>query len=185
MCSHSSSHCTHDARITELNVIFSARIADCSEGSEGHLMPCNPLMRARVRRFVDNFTSLVVVHLNPIYTHNELFRIPRLLEGIRSIQDSLPKSGPFFLDDHFCVADIAVVPFLGRIYALAKAGIIPDVFTAVTRDVAYKRFNDYAQALFARPSFQSTFADEKVRSITFAHLRRCDATTFLFVLDSC
>lgn len=158
---------------------FSTRIADCSEGSEDHVMPS---MRARVRGFIDNFASLVVAHLNPIYAHDELFRIPRLLEGIRSIQNSLPTSGPFLLGDHFCVDDIAVVPFLGRMYGLAKAGVIPDVVTAVTRDVAYKWFDDYVQALFARPSFQSTFADEKVRRIIFAHLSRRDVTT---VLDSC
>jgi glutathione S-transferase len=119
-------------------------------------------MRARVRQFVERFASLVIVHLKPIYTRNEFFRIPRLLEGIRSMQDSLPPSGPFFLQDCFSVADIAVAPFLGRMYALARAGIIPDVFATITGDLAYKRFNDYAQALFARPSFQSTFVDEKV-----------------------
>jgi glutathione S-transferase len=137
--------------------------ADYSEGTKDHLMPSGPLTRARVRRFIDRFTSSIIVHLNPIYIRDEVSRIPTLLEGIRHIQDSLPQSGPFFLEDHFSVADIAVAPFIGRMYTLAKAGLIPDVFNTITGDVTYKRFDDYAQALFRRPSFQSTYVDEKVR----------------------
>lgn len=144
----------------------SARTADDSEDTSHRLMPSDLLLRARVRRFVDRFTSLVIVHLKPIYLRDEFSHIPKLLEGIRSVQDSLPQSGPFFLGEVFSVADIAVAPFIGRMYTLSKAGLIPDVFAIVTGDVAYKRFNNYALALFARPSFRSTYADEKVRKVT-------------------
>lgn len=125
-------------------------------------MPSDPLTRAHVRRFVDRFASLVIVHLKPTYIHNDFSRIPKLLEGIRCVQDSLPHSGPFFLEDHFSVADIAVAPFIGRLFTLAKAGVIPDIYAAITEGVDYKRFNDYAQALFGRPSFQDTFVDKEV-----------------------
>lgn len=97
--------------------------------------------------------------------HGEVSRVPSLLSGIRTVQDLLPAvsgGSSFFGNGHFSFSDIAVAPFLGRIYALAKAGLIPDVYDALTTDPAYLRLNDYAQSLFARKSFQDTSADEKV-----------------------
>lgn len=132
-------------------------------------MPEDPRERARVRLFVDLFASLVIVHLNPIYTRGEVHRVPKLLEGMRAVQDYMSdRKGPFFLGDRFSVADIATAPFLGRMYALAKVGLIPDIHAHLTGDPAYAKFNNYAQALFARPSFQNTFVDEKVRSVVMA-----------------
>jgi glutathione S-transferase len=123
-------------------------------------------MRALERRFVDSFASLVIVHLNPIYMRGEVSRVPSLLSGIRTVQDLLPATSggsSFFLDDgRFSFADIAVAPFLGRMYAVAKSGLIPDVYAALTSDPAYMRMNDYAQSLFSRKSFRDTFPDEKV-----------------------
>lgn len=126
-------------------------------------MPTDVLARAQIRRFVDRFASLVICHLNPIYTRGEVHRVPELLKGIRQIQAELDERGPYFLGEMFSVADVAVAPFIGRMYALTRAGLIPDTYPALTESVEYSKFNAYAGALLARPSFQSTFVDEKVR----------------------
>ncbi|KAF8878885.1 hypothetical protein CPB84DRAFT_1852242 [Gymnopilus junonius] len=142
-------------------------------------MPSDPLTRALEHRFIDSFTSLIIVHLKPIYMHSEVSCVPHLLSGILTIQDLLPAPAPsgvgggessssFFFDGGlFSFADIAMAPFLGRMYTMAKAGLIPDVYVALMTDPKYVRLNEYAQSLFSRKSFWDTFPDEKMYELSF------------------
>lgn len=117
---------------------------------------------------------MIIKHLNPIYTEGELYRIPELLDGILNIQKLFSSSDGYFLGgDRFSVAEIAVTPFIGRFWALAKADLIPQVYAAISGDIKYERFYRYLQLVLERESFVRTFVEEEV------------SISYLFTMEPC
>lgn len=82
--------------------------------------------------------------------------VPKLLEGIKEIISLLNKhDGPFFLGPNISIADLGVGPFVQRIFATGRAGLIPSgAYETLTTDPAFKVFVDYEKTLTSRPSFK-------------------------------
>ncbi|TNY19088.1 hypothetical protein DMC30DRAFT_418243 [Rhodotorula diobovata] len=87
-----------------------------------------------------------------------------LLEGVSEIQGLLQRhKGTFLLGDKLSIGDLAVAPFVGRIYTLGKAGLLADeAFSPLASDAKFAPFRDYYQALTTRPSWKETFDDEYI-----------------------
>lgn len=99
-------------------------------------------------------------------------------KGLEEIQGMLSRfDGPFLLGNELSIGDLAVAPFVGRIFASPKYGKLPRVsslpasgspfliseyrpgllseeFGARLNDDKYKVFRDYKDALVSRPSWK-------------------------------
>lgn len=89
--------------------------------------------------------------------------VSAIYTGAREIAVLLNKhDGPFVLGKQLSIADLAVAPFLGRMLALAEAGLLPQGMTdRLSTDAELKPFWEYARVLVGRDSFRRTF-DEQV-----------------------
>lgn len=82
--------------------------------------------------------------------------VPKLYEGIKEIIGLLQKhDGPFFLGQDISIADLGVGPFVQRLFATGRAGLIPSgVYEKLTTDPEFKVFADYEKTLTSRDSFK-------------------------------
>lgn len=85
------------------------------------------------------------------------------LNALEGVQALLPVDKPFAVGDEFTNADIAVAPFLGRMYLMLKHGIGKfskedgqRVWDALHSE-KFARLTKYASDLMARESFKKTF----------------------------
>lgn len=81
--------------------------------------------------------------------------IPKIFAGIQEIEGLLKKhEGPFVLGEQISIGDLGVAPFIGRILAAGRAGLLPDSVHEKLTGGEYKVFTDYAEALTSRESFK-------------------------------
>lgn len=82
--------------------------------------------------------------------------MPKLFEGIKEIIALLEKhDGPFFLGQDISIADLGVGPFVQRLFATGRAGLIPaGVYDKLTSDPEFKVLADYEKTLTSRESFK-------------------------------
>lgn len=147
------------AKIAE-SLILLEFVADLYPSSG--LLPSDPVSRARIRFFIDTFSTKFA----PSY-HGALLQggsFDATLAAIEALQEQLPKDGKYLLGDQFTIADAAVAPFLGRAevalsndFGKYPVGEGKKVWETLSTSPKYARFWKYFQDLKARDSFKSTF----------------------------
>merc|ERR1712130_665412 len=77
-----------------------------------------------------------------------------MLEGIKSFSSAI--RGPYFLGDNFSTVDIAIFPWIYRLYILKyfREFVIPNTDE-------FKRFHAWNAAVLKRPAIKSTLVDKK------------------------
>ncbi|GAA5992357.1 hypothetical protein JCM11641_007862, partial [Rhodosporidiobolus odoratus] len=86
------------------------------------LSPSDPVARAEARYFAERFTQLTGPPSFAATYKSDLTQIPALLSAIESVQALLAQhEGTFLLGDQISIGDLAVAPFVGRLFANAKA----------------------------------------------------------------
>ena len=129
---------------------------------ESGILPKDPVLRAKVRLFIDAVSNkFSPANAAVVYQGEDPEKLVAALEQIQSL---LPKEG--FAIGEFSAADIAIVPFLGRLKLLLEndLGGYPGGkgegarILKLLQQPKLARFQQYWADLEARPSFVSTFA---------------------------
>ena len=147
---------------------------------ESDLLPQDALGKARVRFFLDAVGNKIQPGLVRwalgTGTYDAFF------EALDAIQNQLPpiEKGPYIFGENFTLADIAIVPFLGRsVLVQLKHG-----FGKFDKEEAkggwelfqgpkYERLRQYIDDITARPSWQSTFDEVRDKiQVKLAYLSR-------------
>lgn len=140
------------------------------------LLPKDPVERARVRFFIDAFSTKVFPHYSAFFFRGEA--PDAFLKAVAEIQDLLPPNGDaqFAVGDHFTIADAAIVPFLARWELhlqndLGKfaEGTGPRVYEELFRSERFARLQKYYANVSGRESFKNSF--DSVYLLTMAKKR--------------
>ncbi|GAA5937521.1 hypothetical protein JCM10213_007265 [Rhodosporidiobolus nylandii] len=125
--------------------------------------PADPIERAEARYFAERFTQVVTGPLMAIAYRGE-DKSADVLKGVEEIQTLLAKhDGTFLLGEQISIGDLAVAPFVGRVFANGKGGLIPsDLYNTLNTDAKYAPFKAYRDALVSRPSWAATFDEDYV-----------------------
>ncbi|KAH9900799.1 thioredoxin-like protein [Cubamyces lactineus] len=158
------------AKITESIVILEF-LADIFP--EAHLLPADPVLRARARLFcVAVDTKLVMPFLS---FHFSAVPLEALLAVLEEIQAKLPPTG--FAVGDWSIADAAIAPLLVRLKTALKYNL--GTFTpetakqglAALESPRFARLRQYYKDLVGRPSMSKTWDEDAVRA---AFERRLD-----------
>ncbi|BGP38950.1 hypothetical protein JCM10449v2_002888 [Rhodotorula kratochvilovae] len=139
---------------------------------ESGLSPADPVQRAEARYFAQRFTDVVTSQYMQVLLHGKTEAAPALLSGIDEIQGLLARhTGTFLLGEQPTIGDLAVAPFVGRIFVSGKAGLLPgNVFSTLSTEEKYAPFRAYHAALTSRPSWSATFDEEYIVEKTKARI---------------
>ncbi|KAL8290064.1 hypothetical protein RQP46_003003 [Phenoliferia psychrophenolica] len=145
-------------KIPESHVLLEL-VGDLYKDTDKSILPETPLLRAEARYFIERFNQVVWTPAVGIFFQGKVDEAPAVLKGILEIQGLLKRHpGPFAVGEKISIADLGVLPFIGRIFALGKAGLLQGgIYEEVTTNDQYKDFVAYASTLMARPSFAATF----------------------------
>jgi len=142
-------------------------IADLYPDSK--LLPKDPVLRAKARFFID----AVGTKLTPAW-HAFLSKggePDALFKAIEAIQALLAPNAKYAVNDDFTIADIAIAPFLGRLYLSLQNDIGAydegqglKVYEEL-QGPKYSKFNAYFEAIKARDSFKKTFAEDLIKTV--------------------
>ncbi|OBZ85149.1 Glutathione S-transferase omega-1 [Choanephora cucurbitarum] len=133
---------------------------------EKNLMPKDPLKRAKIRLAIDHFFNKVALPYFMFCTNskgeNTLAIYKETMEKAFVEFDTILKkqspTGPYYLGKDFSMADVAIAPFLIRIYATNKH--LGHTINAVKRS---SRLGEFIEGNISRPSVQETWCgDEKL-----------------------
>ncbi|TFK63623.1 glutathione S-transferase [Pluteus cervinus] len=135
-------------------------IADISGGA---LLPKDPVLRARVRLFIDVVSNKLV----PAFT-GFAFRgepVDNFWTAIEAIQPLI--LGKYAVGDEFTIADAALIPFVARgkvalKYDIGKfeVGAGLKAYDVLQTDPRFEKFRRYIADVEARDSFKSTFDEQ-------------------------
>ncbi|KAK4055760.1 hypothetical protein OIV83_000307 [Microbotryomycetes sp. JL201] len=149
-----------DNKIPESNVIMEL----VSDLYPGKLLPEDPIKRAEARYFVERFNQVVSTPWYSVLLRSDEQAAKCLVIGIKEVQGFLQKnSGPYAMGDKLTLADIGVWPFVARIFACGKAGMLPEgIYNKLSKDDEFKTFREYHDALSSRPAHKETFDEDFV-----------------------
>lgn len=128
---------------------------------ESHLLPADPVQRARARFFIDVVSNKLVPGWMGLVRTGTPEALQGFVQGIQAIQDLLPEQG--FAVGEFSIADVAVAPFLARSLTVLENEIGAyepgegKKLLETLQQPRFARFQKYWADLQARPSFQATF----------------------------
>ncbi|GAA5821845.1 hypothetical protein JCM11251_004740 [Rhodosporidiobolus azoricus] len=146
---------------------------------QSKLSPEDPVERAKARYFYERYTQVVGGPFGQVlyFGKSDSATISSLLSGIDEIQSLLNRTkGAFLLGDQITVGDLGVAPFVGRLFAAGKAGLLPsEVYTPLSTDDKYASFRAYHQALTSRPSWAETFDEDYVIEFTKKRIEKTKA----------
>ncbi|KAG0300206.1 hypothetical protein BGZ98_009367 [Dissophora globulifera] len=135
---------------------------------EANLFPKDALQRAQVRYLVHHYAT----HVHPVqnkaaYTadheqaakHREelvvqLEKFSKLLDKVHRTENDVKEGGRFFLGDQFTFADLALAPFLARLFLIAAYNNNKEL--TVEEFPQLKRFFEWKETIAARPSVQKS-----------------------------
>ncbi|KAI9255543.1 thioredoxin-like protein [Sporodiniella umbellata] len=131
-----------------------------------NLLPKDPLKRARIRYFIEFFFSKF---FSEYYKYLTNYRESDALStyeknaniALKKVNELLVQqsaSGPYFLGTEYSLADIAIVPFLGRVLGFHKLALNGYEFPALKE---YPRLAEFFSANLDRPSYKETFCGDK------------------------
>ena len=144
------------------------------------MLPNDPVDRARVRFFIDVFstkivkssanlfgfsTEIVKPAANLFYSGGDDEEAPRsFIAAIAELQELLPYNAQFAVGDHFTIADAAFAPFLGFWELFLKndigkyaAGTGPPVYRELFESERFARLQKYYANISSRESFKNSF----------------------------
>ncbi|EMD34654.1 hypothetical protein CERSUDRAFT_116831 [Gelatoporia subvermispora B] len=132
---------------------------------EAHLLPSDPVLRAKARFFIDVVGTKVMgrSYFRKDSSPDELY------VGLETIQALLPDSG--FAVGEYSIADAMVAPHLARALVNLENDLVGwkegecKTVLAALRSPRFARLNQYIQDLEARPNFKATFDKEYVTEI--------------------
>ncbi|BGP54730.1 hypothetical protein JCM8202_003237 [Rhodotorula sphaerocarpa] len=134
---------------------------------DSKLSPEDPAKRGYARYFAQRYNEVVGGPFMTLLFQGEgkTDADEKVWKGLEEIQGMLSRfDGPFLLGNELSIGDLAVAPFVGRIFASPKYGLLSEEFGARLNDDKYKVFRDYKDALVSRPSWKDTFDEEYVMS---------------------
>ncbi|KZT62038.1 glutathione S-transferase [Calocera cornea HHB12733] len=126
---------------------------------DSHLLPADPVQRAKARFFI----TLVGDKFNPAWN---AFAAKgegeeAVVAAINQLVGELDPAGPYALGKEWSIADTAIAPFVGRLYLLAKNDVgnwpVGEGPKFLEKLDNIGKWEKYAKALLARPSFQESF----------------------------
>ncbi|GAA6014690.1 hypothetical protein JCM10207_006904 [Rhodosporidiobolus poonsookiae] len=131
---------------------------------ESELSPKDPVKRAYARYFSQRFLDIAASPINNILLFSQNEQIPALLTGIEEVQTLLARfPGTFLLGEQISIGDLAVAPFIGRLFAAGKAGTLSEeAYKPLSTESKYEPFRAYHKALTSRPSWAETFDEQLV-----------------------
>ncbi|KAG1863107.1 hypothetical protein F4604DRAFT_1785318, partial [Suillus subluteus] len=146
------------AKITESNVILEF-LADLYPDSG--LLPKDPVLRAKVRFFIDASTKHVE---GPLYDFlRGVGSYENVLKGIEFVQGLLEESGDFAVGDHFTIADACISPHLARLKIITETDIgqfpVGSGFKLgeELKGPRFTKFTKYVDQILERPSLNQTY----------------------------
>ncbi|GAA6001301.1 glutathione S-transferase family protein [Rhodotorula paludigena] len=127
--------------------------------SESGLSPKDPVKRAEARYYAQRFQDIVNAPLGQLLYQGKADAASSLFKGVSEWQQFLARyPGPFLLGEQVTIGDLAVAPFIGRLFSVAKAGLVPaEVNDKLTTDAEFEPFRAYHDALTSRASWKETF----------------------------
>ncbi|KAG1870801.1 thioredoxin-like protein [Suillus subluteus] len=177
------------AKIAESNVILEF-LADLYPDSG--LLPKDPVLRAKVRFFIDASTKHIEGPSLAFILGKESY--DNILKGIEFIQELLEEGRDFAVGDHYTIADACISPSLARLKIITETDLGRAPARAFSREVesdyletgkfpvgmGYKlgeelkgpkfvKFMKYVHRMLERPSLKQTHDEESV--ITFFKTR--------------
>ncbi|KZT07935.1 glutathione S-transferase C-terminal-like protein [Laetiporus sulphureus 93-53] len=129
-----------------------------------HLLPEDPVLRARARFFIDAVSTKLVPAWNAFLRGNG--SADDYLNAVEKIQALLAPEG--FAVGPYSIADVAVAPFLARAEVALKndVGAYPEgqgpFVLQKLAEPRFARFEKYWAELQSRPNFKATFDEEYV-----------------------
>ena len=150
------------AKLTESLVILEF-VADLYPDSG--LLPKDPVDRARVRFFIDAFSTKVFKPSATFFYYGGDEEAPRaFIAAVAELQELLPHNGRFAVGDHFTIADATFAPFLGFWELFLKndlgkyaAGTGPPVYRELFESERFARLQKYYANISSRESFKNSF----------------------------
>ena len=130
------------------------------------LLPKNPVERARVRFFIDAFSTKVFKpSANLFYYGGDDEEAPHaFIAAVAELQELLPHNVQFAVGDHFTIADATFAPFLGFWELFLKndisryvAGTGPPVYRELFESERFARLQKYYANISSRESFKNSF----------------------------
>ena len=129
------------------------------------LLPKDPIDRARVRFFIDAFSTKVFLPASKFFVSGGDEETQRtFFAAIAELQELLPHNPQFAVGDHFTIADAALAPFLGfwelcfrHDVGKFPVGTGPRVHQELFESERFARLQKYYANISSRESFKSTF----------------------------
>lgn len=141
------------------------------------ILSADPVQRAQTRFFIEGVSSKLIPAWYAYFLRGA--SVDDLYTAAEYVQSLLPAEG--FAVGKFSAADIAIAPFLARarVSLVNEIGKYPEgdgkkVWAALTSG-KFARLGKYAEDLFARESFSSTFDEVSAVIVDFI----CNLTTLL------
>ncbi|KAI0663839.1 thioredoxin-like protein [Cubamyces menziesii] len=129
---------------------------------EAHLLPDDPVLRAKARAFTEIFRNYVDSEFRSAFFMGKHF--DGLLLALEKLQRALPPSG--FAVGQWTIADAAVAPFLARMLLFVRVGLgtygeedWQKLREALASD-RFARIVRYIQDVHERPSFKKTWVSD-------------------------
>ncbi|TFK63629.1 glutathione S-transferase [Pluteus cervinus] len=138
-------------------------IADISGGA---LLPKDPVLRARVRLFIDVVSNKITPAVIGFAFQGK--PVDDLWTAIEAIQPLI--LGKYAVGDEFTIADAALIPFIARgkivlKYDIGKfeVGVGLKAYEILQTDPRFEKFRRYIADVEARDSFKNTFDEEYLK----------------------
>ncbi|KAG2358601.1 thioredoxin-like protein [Suillus spraguei] len=151
-------------KITESNVILEF-LADLYPDSG--LLPKDPVLRAKVRFFVDANTKHVEEPFYNFVVHGR-GSYEDVLKGIEFVQGLLEEGREFAVGDHYTIADACISPHLARLRIVTETDLgkfavgMGSKLGEELKRPKFTKFTKYANRILERPSLKQTFDEEGV-----------------------
>lgn len=121
------------------------------------LLPSDPAGRAFVRMWADKINKTVCPSFYRMLVRKEPEQRQKakndLLDAIRTFSSAI--RGPYFIGENISMVDIAIFPWIYRLYILEhfREFVIPDT-------EEFKHFHEWNSAVMSRPAIVATLADK-------------------------
>ncbi|KAG2140852.1 thioredoxin-like protein [Suillus cothurnatus] len=151
------------AKMTESNVILEF-LADLYPDSG--LLPKDPVLRAKVRFFVDATTKHIDTPFYDFVRGQGSYE--DVLKGIEYVQGLLEEGGDFAVGDHYTIADACISPHLARLKTITETDLgkfavgMGLKLGEELKGPKFTKFTKYAEQILERPSSKQTYDEEIV-----------------------
>ncbi|KAG2360117.1 hypothetical protein BDR07DRAFT_1452125 [Suillus spraguei] len=138
------------AKITESIVILEF-LADLYPDSG--LLPKDPVLRAKVRFFIDATSKHVKGRAQGFMRGSESY--DNILKGYEFIQELLKEGSDFAVGDHYTIADAYISAFLASLKIVIENDIGEEL-----KGPKFAKFMKYVRRVLNRPSFKKSYDEE-------------------------